>query len=82
MWLRHAKLTFFCYGMQSCGTMAGNQREIVYWLENKRVKNDDIELRKNLASLWVYGTHIERGIYITYWNILESTLVGRTFKLL
>ena len=29
--------------------MACNQREIEYWSENNRVRNTDIESRKNLA---------------------------------
>ena len=36
-----------------------NWHEIEYWLENNRVRNDDTELRKNLACLQAYGTHTE-----------------------
>ena len=42
---------------------------IEYWLENNRVRDDDVKSRKNLACFQTYG------------NQAESTLVGRTFKL-
>ena len=35
-----------------------NWHEIEYWLENNRVRNDDTELRKNLACLQAYGTQV------------------------
>ena len=32
--------------------------EIEYWLENNRVRNHDIESRKNLACFRTYGTDV------------------------
>ena len=35
--------------------MTFDQRETEYWLENSKVRNDDIELHKNLACFQIYG---------------------------
>ena len=60
VWLPHAKLTFYCYGVRFliARHMACDQREIKYWLENDRVRNDDIESQKNLACFRTYGTDV------------------------
>ena len=38
--------------------MACDQRETEYWLENNKVRNDEIESRKNLACIQTHGTDV------------------------
>ena len=60
VWLPHTKLTFYCDGVRfliACH-MACDQREIKYCLETDRVRNDDIESKKNLACFRTYGTDV------------------------
>ena len=38
--------------------MTCDQREIKYWLENNKVRNDDLESGKNLACFQTYGTDV------------------------
>ena len=38
--------------------MTCDQREIKYWSEDAKVRNDDIESQKNLACFQIYGTDV------------------------
>ena len=60
MWLPLTKAKFNCYGMRfeiACQNMC-DQREIEYWSENNRVKNNGIESQKNLACFQTYRTDV------------------------
>ena len=60
LWLPHTTLTFYCYGLRFliARHMARDERKIKYWSENDRVRNDDIESKKNLACFRTYGTDV------------------------
>ena len=61
VWLPCAKTRSYCYGMRlyiACHIMACYWHEKEYWLGNNRVRNDDNELRKNLACFQTYGTDV------------------------
>ena len=52
---RHVLLLCRCHTpKQHFIAMAYDQREIEYWYENNKIKNNDIELRQNLACFQTY----------------------------
>ena len=61
--------------------MASDYHEIEYWLENNRVRNNDIEPKKISMFRNLYNSCL-RVSYTIYRDVLESRQVERMFELM